>query len=147
MLEPGPGMGYFTIELARLAGSSGRVVCVDVQPKMIERLKRRAAKAGVLDRLDARVAPAESMGLDDVQGSVDFTLAFAVVHEFPDAARCFSEIAAASKSGASLLVAEPSGHVKSTEFDSQLQTASQVGFRVIGRPAIRGSRAALLKKT
>jgi len=35
VLEPGPGMGYFTLELARLVGTSGRVVAVDVQPKMI----------------------------------------------------------------------------------------------------------------
>ncbi len=87
VLEPGPGMGHFTLELARLVGSSGRVVAVDVQPKMIDRLKRRAAKAGLLDRVDARVAPAESMAIADLLGSVDFTLAFAVVHEFPDASR------------------------------------------------------------
>ncbi len=113
VLEPGPGMGYFTLELARLVGASGRVIAVDVQPKMIERLKRRATQAGLLDRLDARVAPAESMGIADLDGSVDFTLAFAMVHEFPDAGRFFAEVAAASKDGASLLLAEPSGHVKS----------------------------------
>src|SRR5664280_1593675 len=98
VLEPGPGMGFFTLALARLVGPSGRVVAVDVQPKMIERLKRRAAKAGLLDRVDARVAPAESMGITDLQGSADFTLAFAVVHEFPDAGRFFAEVAAACSS-------------------------------------------------
>src|SRR5271157_3888147 len=77
VLEPGPGMGYFTLELARLVGSSGRVVAVDVQPKMIDRLKRRSAKAGLLDRVEARTAPAESMGITDLHSSVDFTLAFA----------------------------------------------------------------------
>ena len=45
VLEPGPGMGFFTIPLARLVGASGRVVAVDLQPKMIAGLKRRAAKA------------------------------------------------------------------------------------------------------
>ena len=44
VLEPGPGMGFFTLEIAKLVGSSGRVVAVDVQPQMIEGLKRRAAK-------------------------------------------------------------------------------------------------------
>jgi ubiquinone/menaquinone biosynthesis C-methylase UbiE len=29
-LEPGPGMGSFTLELARLVGPGGRVVAVDV---------------------------------------------------------------------------------------------------------------------
>src|SRR5271165_3820552 len=77
VLEPGPGMGHFTLELAHLVGSSGRVVAVDVQPKMIDRLKRRSAKAGLLDRVEARTAPAESMGITDLHSSVDFTLAFA----------------------------------------------------------------------
>jgi len=61
------------------------VVAVDLQPKMIQVLKRRAAKAGVLDRIDARVTSAETMGLDDLAAKVDFTLAFAMVHEFPEA--------------------------------------------------------------
>ena len=146
VLEPGPGMGYFTLELARLVKDSGRVVAVDVQPQMIERLKRRAAQADVARRLDARIAPADCMGLGDLRGAVDFTLAFAVVHEFPDAGRFFAEVAAASKPGVSLLLAEPSGHVKVTAFDSELQIAAQAGFTLIDRPAIRRSHAALLKK-
>ena len=56
VLEPGPGMGFFTLELARRVGDSGRVVAVDVQPRMLAGLKRRAAKAGVLDRVDVRLA-------------------------------------------------------------------------------------------
>jgi ubiquinone/menaquinone biosynthesis C-methylase UbiE len=146
VLEPGPGMGHFTLELARLVGTSGRVVAVDVQPKMIDRLKRLAAKAGLLDRVDARVAPAESMNITDLLRSVDFTLAFAVVHEFPDVGRFFAEVAAASKSGASLLLAEPKGHVKAVAFESDLQAAAASGFRLAERPSIRRSDAALLKK-
>lgn len=146
VLEPGPGMGYFTLELARLVGPSGRVIAVDVQPKMVDRLQRRAAKAGLLGRLETRVAPAESMGIPDLQGSVDFTLAFAVVHEFPDAGRFFAEVATASKAGASVLLAEPSGHVKADAFDSELQAAAATGLSLIDRPSIRRSQTALLKK-
>ncbi len=147
VLEPGPGMGFFTLELARLVGPSGRVIAVDVQPKMIDRLKRRAAKAGLLDRVDARVAPADSMGATDLHSSVDFTLAFAVVHEFPDATHLFAELAAASKPGAAVLLAEPSGHVTNAAFDSQLQAAATAGFVLVGRPSIRRSHVALLKKS
>ncbi|MDR3748853.1 MAG: class I SAM-dependent methyltransferase [Acidobacteriota bacterium] len=147
VLEPGPGMGYFTLELARLVGASGRVVAVDVQPKMIARLQRRAAKAGLDGRLEVRVAPAESMGLADLQSSVDFTLAFAVVHEFPDATRFFAEVAAASKTGASLLLAEPKGHVKQAAFEAELDAAAKAGLKVAERPAIRRCHAALLEKT
>lgn len=97
VLEPGPGMGFFTLPLAELVGRSGRIIAVEVQPKMIEALKRRAAKAKVADRIDARVTSAETMGISDLEGKVDFTLAFAVVHEFPDTGHFFAEVAQAAK--------------------------------------------------
>jgi len=50
VVEPGPGMGCFTPELARLVGLQGRVVAIDVQPTMLLELQRRAGKAGLLDR-------------------------------------------------------------------------------------------------
>jgi ubiquinone/menaquinone biosynthesis C-methylase UbiE len=123
VLEPGSGMGFFTLELARQVGTSGRVIAVDIQAKMLDRLKRRAAQAGLQGRLEARVASSDSMGISDLRSSVDFTLAFAVVHEFPDAAGFFAEVAEASKPGATNLFAEPTGHVKTPEFESELKGA------------------------
>lgn len=146
VLEPGPGMGFFTLELARLVGTDGRVIAVDVQPKMLERLKRRAGAAGVSERVDARVCSSDSLGLADVAGRVDFTLAFAVVHEMPSEATFFAEAAGASKAGASLLVTEPSGHISSAQFESELAIAFQAGFALVDRPIIRVSHAALLRK-
>jgi SAM-dependent methyltransferase len=122
------------------------VVAVDIQPKMIERLRRRAAKSGLLSRLDTRLASPESMALGDLAAFVDFTLAFAVVHEFPDAREFFRQIGAVSKSGASLLLAEPPGHVKSEMFESEIKAAGQSGFRLNSRPTVPRSHAALLQK-
>jgi ubiquinone/menaquinone biosynthesis C-methylase UbiE len=146
VLEPGPGMGFFTLELLRMVGPNGRVVAVDVQPKMLDRLKRRAQKTGLAVRLDARLAPAESMGISELAGKVDLTLAFAVVHEFPSAQKFFAEVAQASKPGAQVLFAEPSGHIKPCEFESEIKDAVEAGFGVKGRPEIRGSQSALLQK-
>ncbi len=146
VLEPGPGMGYFTLELAQRVGPSGRVVCVDVQQQMLERLQRRAAKAGLLDRLDVRLAPAQSMGIDDLAGSVDFTLAFAVVHEFPDTKKFFAEVAAASKPGGLVLLAEPFPHVKRDTFEGQVQAAATCGFTAESLPKVSRSLAAVLRK-
>ncbi|MGH7878632.1 MAG: class I SAM-dependent methyltransferase, partial [Candidatus Binataceae bacterium] len=130
-LEPGPGMGFFTLELARRVGASGRVIAVDIQPKMLERLKRRAAKAGLLDRIDARLAEPQSIGLDGLASAVDFVLAFAVVHEMPDAGRLFVEAGQTMKSGAHLLLAEPTGHVSVEQFDAELTKASAAGLEVV----------------
>ena len=146
VLEPGPGMGFFTLPLARLVGTTGRVIAVDLQPKMIANLKRRAAKANLLEQIDVRVTSAETMELGDIDNTVDFTLAFAVVHEFPDAAKFFCEAARACKPGALLLLAEPSGHVNGENFAAQLVAASAAGFAVKDRPAIPRSLAALFTK-
>jgi len=145
VLEPGPGMGFFTLELARMAGAAGRVVAVDIQPRMLASLRRRAAKAGLLDRIDARLTPAESLGVADLAGRVDFTLAFAMVHELPSAARFFREVAEASKPGARLLLVEPAGHVKQADFDGELAAAREAGFTRVESPVVRRGRAALLE--
>jgi len=146
VLEPGPGMGFFTVPLGRLVGSSGRVIAVDIQPKMIAGLKRRAAKANLLDRIDARVSSAETMGIGDLQHSVDFVLAFAMVHELPDAAKFFAEAAQALKPGGTLLLAEPRGHVADKAFDRELAAAAAVGLAPTRKPVISRSHAALLTK-
>jgi SAM-dependent methyltransferase len=146
VLEPGPGMGFFTLELARLVGGSGRVIAVDIQPRMLDGLRRRAAKAGVLDRLDTRLAAPDSLGLADLAGTVDFTLAFAVVHELPAAAPFFREVARASKPGARLLFVEPKGHVTASKFDAELQAARDAGFTLVEPPSQRRSHTALLAR-
>ena len=146
VLEPGPGMGFFTLELARLVGGSGRVIAIEIQARMLDGLRRRAAKAGVLDRLDTRLAAPESLGLADLAGAVDFTLAFAVVHELPAAAPFFREVARASKPGARLLFVEPAGHVTPSHFDAELQAARDAGFTLVESPSLRRSHAALLER-
>jgi ubiquinone/menaquinone biosynthesis C-methylase UbiE len=146
VLEPGPGMGFFTVELARRVGGAGRVVAVDIQPKMLYRLKKRLAKAGLLERVDARQAGEESMGVSDLDGKIDFVLAFAVVHEVTAPHVFFNEAARAMKRGAALLLAEPVGHVTNQEFARQLAFASQAGLTAVERPAVWRNHAALAKK-
>ena len=146
VLEPGPGMGFFTLELARRVGASGRVVAVDIQPRMLAGLKRRAQGAGLLDRVDVRLAKPHSLGLRDLSGKADFVLAFAVVHEMPDAKSFFTEASRALKPGANLLLVEPAGHVKAADFEAELTVAAQAGFELISRPTIPRKLAALLKK-
>lgn len=146
VLEPGPGMGFFTIDLARLVGPTGRVFAVDLQPKMIVNLRRRVAKAGLLARVDPRLATPDSLGIPDLADSIDFTLAFALVHEIPSPQHFFNEVAAASKSGAIVLLAEPAGHVKPSDFDAELKCATQAGFQVKDRPIIKRNHAAVLQK-
>lgn len=146
VLEPGPGMGFFTLEIARLVGSSGRVIAVDVQPRMVEGLRKRAAKAGLADRIDARVCREDGLGIEDYAGRVDFALAFAMVHEVPNSAGLFTDIYRALKPGGKLLFAEPTGHVKDSAFENSLQQARATGFLVETRPQIRRFHTAALRR-
>jgi len=51
------------------------------------------------------------------------------------------------KPGATLLLAEPSGHVKPEMFADELKAASDAGLTIIEQPTVKRSQAALLKKT
>lgn len=146
VLEPGPGMGFFTLDLIRLVGKTGRVIAVDLQPLMLQGLRRRAAKAGLLEHLDTRLAQPNSLGVGDLKGQVDFVFAFHVVHKLPDSAAFFVEAMEALKPAGTLLLVEPAGHVPLVQFEEELKAASAAGLIATGRPTIRRSRAVLLAK-
>jgi 2-polyprenyl-3-methyl-5-hydroxy-6-metoxy-1,4-benzoquinol methylase len=146
VLEPGPGMGFFTLPMARMVGSQGRIVAVDIQTRMLEGLGRRAKKAGLDDRIERRLAKSEDLGVEDLAGTIDFVLAFAVVHELPSVEIFFRQVAAAIKPGGSLLLAEPSGHVNQELWNRELQSAQIAGLTFATSPSIRRSRSALFKK-
>jgi ubiquinone/menaquinone biosynthesis C-methylase UbiE len=146
VLEVGSGMGFFTLPLARLVGESGRVVCVDLQEKMIRAVKKRATKAGLSDRIELRVNTPTSVCIDDLVEKVDFALVFAVVHEVPDARQFLWEIHRSLRKGGSLLFSEPAGHVSREAFGRTLTTAQSLGFRIADSPKIRSSRSSLWVK-
>jgi ubiquinone/menaquinone biosynthesis C-methylase UbiE len=139
-------MGFFTLEIARQIGPRGRVVAVDIQPEMLAGLERRAKRAGLDHRIECRLGVGAELGVGDLQGAVDFVLAYAVVHELPDTRVFFRETASALKKDGQLLFAEPLGAVDEALFAQELRTAIEAGFSVEGLPAIGRSRAALLKK-
>lgn len=144
VLEPGPGMGFFTLEAARRVGPGGRVIAVDLQPRMLAALRRRAARAGLADRIEAREARPESLGIEDLAGRVDLVLALWVVHELPDAGHFFSEARAALAPGGRVLLVEPRGHVTAAAFDESLAAASRAGLRPSPGPRVWRSLTALL---
>ena len=146
VLDVGCAMGFFSLPLAQLVGSKGKVICVDIQEKMIRALKKRARKAGLLDRIEVRICSHNSLGLDDFKDEVDFALASAVVHEVPDVSRFFREIHGLMKSTAKFLVIEPKGHVSKNDFETTVATAEENDFKIIKSPRISRSYTALLGK-
>jgi SAM-dependent methyltransferase len=146
VLEPGCGMGYFTLPLARMVGQRGRVIAVDVQAKMLSAIERRARKANLLDRMKLRQAGAEGLGLEDLFGQVDFAVAIHMVHEVPEQAFFLEELWKALKPGGKLLVIEPKGHVSEAQFKQTLTVAEKAGFIQEPLPGKVGGRSGLLVK-
>ena len=129
VLEPGPGMGYFTLPLARMVGPSGKVIAVELQEKMLSALHQRAVKAGLSDRIELRKATSDSLGLDDLVGQVDFAAALHLVHEIPDQQSFFTQMWHALKQQGTLFVLEPRFHVSRKDFDQSISVAQEIGFK------------------
>ncbi|OQX86088.1 methyltransferase type 11 [candidate division KSB1 bacterium 4484_87] len=145
-LDVGSAMGFFSLPMAKMVGKSGKVICVDVQEKMVQKLAKRARRAGLSDVIETRVCPYNTLGLDDLKEKVDFVLAYAVVHEMPDAANFFAEIFDVLKSGGKVFFAEPKGHVSNEDFEATLAIAEEKGFSIVKKWEIRKSQVALLQK-
>jgi SAM-dependent methyltransferase len=115
---------------------------------MLSALRRRAQKAGLLERIELRYIREDGLGIKDISSKVDFAAALHVVHEVPDQVSFFTEIRKTLKQGGKLLVVEPKGHVSENQFEASVAVAENVGFVSGVLSKKMGARAALLiKKT
>jgi len=80
VLEVGPGNGRYTLETARQVGNLGKVVTIDIEPKMIERVQKRAQAEGVTN-LEAQIASVYNLPFED--GLFDAIYMITVIGEIP----------------------------------------------------------------
>ena len=142
----GCAMGFFTLPLLKMVGPEGRIIAVDVQAKMIEALRRRAARAGLSDRIDLRICQGDNLGMEDLAGQVDFAIAIYVVHEVPDVRSFFAQVHAMLRPGGKLLIAEPKDHISAAGFQQEEVAAEEAGFTILDHTGIRRSYAILAEK-
>jgi ubiquinone/menaquinone biosynthesis C-methylase UbiE len=145
-LDAGCAMGFFSLPLARMTGPQGRVICVDVQKRMIDVLAKKAGKAGLSNRMVLKTCSPESLYIEEFDGQIDFALAFAVVHESTNPGRFFKQIHVSMKQDAKCLVAEPLRRVRKEDMNRSVLLAEQAGFQVLDQPALNGARAVLLQR-
>jgi ubiquinone/menaquinone biosynthesis C-methylase UbiE len=88
VLEVGPGNGTYTVATARRVGERGKVITVDIEPKMIDRVKRRAHVEGI-GNIEARVADVYDLPFED--GYFDLVYMIAVIGEIPAPKRAMME--------------------------------------------------------
>jgi SAM-dependent methyltransferase len=103
VLELGPGPGAFTVEAARRVGPEGRLIAVDIQPKMIAQVEKQVQEAG-LTNVETHVASACALPLDDA--SVDRTFLITVLPEIPDQDLALAELHRVLRPGGVLSITE-----------------------------------------
>ncbi len=140
VMDVGCGMGHFSIGMAKLVGHSGKVIAVDLQQKMLDVMLKRARRAGVAERIIPHLCGADKIGVTD---TVDFILAFWMVHEVGDQKNFFNQLKSALALRGKILIAEPKFHVSAEDVDQSINIAETCGLQCIGKPDIRFSLAAL----
>jgi trans-aconitate methyltransferase len=113
---------------------------------MLSALERRAGRAGLGDRIEARLSSNGDLGLRQSPATIDLALALHVLHEIPDLPSTLGQLRDALKPGAALLVVEPRGHVKDADFARELAQAERAGLVIEERTASRRRFSALLRR-
>jgi ubiquinone/menaquinone biosynthesis C-methylase UbiE len=143
-LDAGCGPGYFTIAMAELVGEEGLVIAADIHAEMLERVRKRAEKDGLMSRIRLHLGQKDRLGVKEI---VDFVLAFWMVHEVPDQDRFFSEIRSSMKPDATFLLVEPKLHVPEKMFREIVETARIAGLFPWSEEKISLSRAVLFRSS
>ena len=144
VLDLGCGPGLFSVEMAGMVGESGRVIAVDLQEGMLQKVKARIEGTEIEKRIRLHKCSEKSI---DFSEEVDFILAFYVVHEVPDAGALFCEMESILKPGGRVLVVEPRFfHGNRKAFEETVRMAERAGFIMTGSPKVCLSRSALFIK-
>lgn len=88
VLEIGPGSGTYTFEAAKAVGDTGKVTVLDIQPEVIEIMKK-AIESKKITNIDTIVGNAYSMPYKDK--SFDRIMLVKVIGEIPDPQKAIAE--------------------------------------------------------
>ena len=146
VIDVGCAMGFFSLPMAEMVESEGRVICIDLQEKMVQKLFRRAKKRDLHNRIEVRVCREDRLNVDDLEDVADFILASSVVHEVPDNISFFTELHKVAKEGGKLLVIEPAGHASNQRFACTEDAAEKCGFTLVDNHTSRKKLTALFRK-
>lgn len=146
VLEIGPALGFFSIPMAAMVAPDGKLYCVDIQQRMLEKLRERAVGKKLDKHIDTILSDTRSLHVDHLTEQIDFCLLANVVHEVPDQQHLFRQVAHTMKSGSKALFIEPGWHVKKEDWEHSQRLAWQSGFQIRSGIQISGSRACELIK-
>ncbi len=125
VLEIGPGVGYYTLDMADWVGPEGTIELFDLQQEFLDHVMRRAAARGL-----ANVVPTQgdATALPYGDDSVDAVVLTAVLGEIPDTVTALREIARVLKPAGRLVVGELFGDPHFTTQSALKRQASEASL-------------------
>lgn len=143
VLDFGCGPGFFTLEIAKMVGKSGRVIACDLQDGMLQKLRAKIKGSQLEDVIALHKCRGDQIGVSDV---VDFVLVFYMLHEVPNQDKYLKEICSLLKSNGKVLLVEPPFHVSKREFNETVNKAKAAGLELVESPKVFMGRTAVFKK-
>jgi ubiquinone/menaquinone biosynthesis C-methylase UbiE len=143
VLDVGCGPGFFSVDMAKMVGETGRVIAADLQEGMLEKLREKIKGTELEGRIRLHKCEEDKTG---VLENVDFVLLFYVVHEVPDKEEFFNEIVNILKTNGRILIIEPPFHVSKRAFEETVRKAREAGLTEVERPKVFLSKTVILKK-
>jgi ubiquinone/menaquinone biosynthesis C-methylase UbiE len=143
VLDLGCGPGYFTLDLARMVGQSGRIIAADLQEGMLQKIRDKIRDTEFTERITLHKCEQDRINFSN---TVDFVLAFYMIHEIPKKEEIFREIASILRPAGCFFMVEPPFHVSKAAFEETIKKALGAGFKLDHRPEVLFSKAAFLKK-
>ena len=144
VLDLGCGPGFFSLDMAKMVGKSGRVIASDLQEGMLQKLRNKIRGTALEEQITLHQCDNNKIGVSE---PVDFILAFYMVHEVPDQGKFLNEVKQILKPNGRILIVEPPFHVSKSDFEEMLRKAQDSGFSIVERPKVFLSKAVLLKMT
>ncbi|MCP4610276.1 MAG: class I SAM-dependent methyltransferase [Planctomycetes bacterium] len=143
VLDVGCGPGFFSIDMAKMVGETGRVIAADLQEGMLEKLRNKIKGTELEGRIRLHKCEEDKTGVSE---NVDFVLLFYMVHEVPNKEEFFNEIVNILKPYGQIFIIEPPFHVSKTAFEETVRQAQGAGLREVERPKVFLSKTVILKK-
>ena len=143
VLDVGCGPGFFSIDVAKMVGKTGRVIASDLQEGMLQKVRDKIQGTELEKRITLQKCEENKIGLSE---HVDFVLLFYMVHEVPNVEEFFGEIETILKPGGQVFMVETPFHVSKKEFENTIKKANEAGLAVVERPKMFFSKAVILKK-